>query len=224
MAVNKIKFTEIIKELSERNVDLVAVSKVRSPEEVLELYNEGQRDFGENYVQELVDKQLQLPVDIRWHFIGHLQSNKAKQIAPFVYLIHGVDTLKLLKEISKQGARIKRVIHCLLQIHIAEEQTKFGFNEEELLNTIAEMKHKPMEYAHVVIDGLMGMATFTDDEEKVRGEFRYMKYLFDKYKEEALQNCKLITLSMGMSDDYKWAIEEGSTMVRIGSLLFGRRT
>jgi hypothetical protein len=223
MSVNIKKYKEIIQELNPKNIQLVAVSKIRSPEEILEYYNDGQRDFGENYVQELVDKQTQLPPDIRWHFIGHLQSNKVKYIAPFVHLIHGVDSLKLLKEISKQGAKIKRVIHCLLQIHIAEEQTKFGFNEEELLNTIAEIKHKPMEFAYVRVDGLMGMATFTDDEEKVRGEFKYMKYLFDKYKKEEMENCQFTVLSMGMSDDYKWAIEEGSTMVRIGSLLFGRR-
>jgi pyridoxal phosphate enzyme (YggS family) len=224
MPVNKNKYYEIKKELENSNVELVAVSKVRTEKDILELYKEGQRDFGENYVQELVEKQLVLPDDIKWHFIGHLQSNKAKFIIPFVYLIHGVDSLKLLKEISKQGAKIKRVIHCLLQVHIAEEQTKFGFNEEELLNTIAEIKHKPMEYAYVFVDGLMGMATFSDDEEKVRGEFKYLKYMFDKYKDVTTSNCNISILSMGMSDDYKWAIEEGSTMVRIGSLLFGRRS
>jgi pyridoxal phosphate enzyme (YggS family) len=188
------------------------------------LYNEGQRDFGENYVQELVEKQLLLPDDIRWHFIGHLQSNKAKLIIPFVHLIHGVDSLKLLKEISKQAAKLGRVVHCLLQVHIAEEQSKFGLNEEELLNAIAEVKQKQLEFSNIFIDGLMGMATFTDDEEKVRGEFKYLKYIFDKYKEIETPHCKFSILSMGMSDDYKWAIEEGSTMVRIGSLLFGRRT
>ena len=223
MPVNKIKYAEIKNELAEQSGDLVAVSKIRTAGDILEFYDDGQKDFGENYVQELVDKQLQLPTDIRWHFIGHLQSNKVKQIAPFVHLIHGVDSLKLLKEISKQGAKIKRVVHCLLQIHIAEEQSKFGFNEEELLNTIAEIKNKPMEFAYVFVDGLMGMATFTDEEEKVRGEFKYLKYLFDKYKEVPTENCHFSILSMGMSDDYKWAMEEGSTMVRIGSLLFGRR-
>jgi PLP dependent protein len=223
MPVNKEKYRQIHDELSERKVQLVAVSKIRSAEEMMELFKEGQTDFGENYVQELVEKQLLLPEEVRWHFIGHLQSNKAKFIVPFVHLIHSVDSLKLLKEISKQGAKVNRVVHCLLQIHVAEEQTKFGLNEEELLNVIAEIKQKPMEFAHVYVDGLMGMATFTDDEEKVRGEFKYLKYLFDKYKAETSSNCNLTILSMGMSDDYKWAIEEGSTLVRIGSLLFGRR-
>ncbi|HEX8333370.1 MAG TPA: YggS family pyridoxal phosphate-dependent enzyme [Segetibacter sp.] len=223
MAVNVKKYKEIIEELNSKKIALIAVSKVRSDKEILELYNEGQKDFGENYVQEVVAKQLLLPDDIRWHFIGHLQSNKVKQIAPFVHLIHGVDSLKLLKEISKQGAKINRVIHCLLQIHIAEEQTKFGLDEEELLNLIAEAKQKPLEYSHIFIDGLMGMATFSDDEEKVRGEFKFIKYMFDKYKDVKTANCDLTVLSMGMSDDYKWAIEEGSTMVRMGSLLFGRR-
>lgn len=223
MPVNKIKYYEIKKELEPKNISLVAVSKVRTDKDILQLYNEGQRDFGENYVQELVEKQLLLPDDIRWHFIGHLQSNKVKQIIPFVHLIHGVDTVKLLREISKQGAKINKVVHCLLQVHIAEEQTKFGLNEEELLNVIAEVKQKPMEYSHVFVDGLMGMATFSDDEEKVRGEFKYLKYIFEKYRDVTTANCNLTILSMGMSDDYKWAIEEGSTMVRIGSLLFGRR-
>jgi len=223
MPVNKTKYYEIKKELEPKNITLVAVSKVRTDKDILELYNEGQRDFGENYVQEIVEKQGLLPKDTRLHFIGHLQSNKVKQIVSFVHLIHGVDSLKLLREISKQGAKINRVIHCLLQIHIAEEQTKFGLNEEELLNVIAEVKQKPMEYAHIFIDGLMGMATFSDDEEKVRGEFKYLKYMFDKYKDVTTLNCNLTILSMGMSDDYKWAIEEGSTMIRIGSLLFGRR-
>jgi pyridoxal phosphate enzyme (YggS family) len=223
MAVNVKKYGEIIQELAPRTVSLVAVSKIRTDKEIIELYNEGQRDFGENYVQELVEKQLLLPDDIRWHFIGHLQSNKVKLIIPFVHLIHGVDSLKLLKEISKQAAKLGRVVHCLLQIHIAEEQSKFGLNEEELLNTIAEVKQKPLEFSNIYIDGLMGMATFSYDEEKVRGEFKYLKYLFDKYKEVEMPNCNFSILSMGMSDDYKWAIEEGSTMVRIGSLLFGRR-
>ena len=223
MPVNLSKYKEIVEELNSKDIALVAVSKVRTDKEILQLYNEGQKDFGENYVQELVEKQLLLPDDVRWHFIGHLQSNKVKLIAPFVHLIHGVDSLKLLKEISKQGAKINRVIHCLLQIHIAEEQTKFGLDEEELLNVIAEAKQKPLEYSHVFIDGLMGMATFSDDEEKVRGEFKYIKYMFDKYQDVKTANCNLSILSMGMSGDYQLAIEEGSNMVRIGSLLFGAR-
>lgn len=223
MAVNIQKFKNIQEELALTDTQLIAVSKIRSDKEIMELYKAGQRDFAENYVQELVEKQILLGDDIRWHFIGHLQTNKAKFIVPFVHLIQSVDSLKLLTEISKQAAKINRVVHCLLQIHIAEEQTKFGLNEEELLNIIAGIKQQPMEFAHIYIDGLMGMATFTDDEEKVRGEFKYLKYLFDKYKEVRSANCNFSILSMGMSDDYKWAISEGSTMVRIGSLLFGRR-
>ena len=171
----------------------------------------GQRDFGENYVQELVDKEAILPKDIRWHFIGHLQSNKVKYIAPFVHLIHGVDSLALLKEINKQAVKNNRVIDCLLQIHIAKEETKFGFNEHELgqLTELEELKN-------VNIAGLMGMASFSDDKALVRSEFAYLKSLFDS-------NAQLSILSMGMSGDYTIALEEGSNMVRIGSLLFGER-
>ncbi len=193
-----------------------------------ELYHLGQRDFGENYVQELVDKAAQLPKDIRWHFIGHLQTNKVKLIAPFVQLIHGVESLKLLKEINKEAAKNNRVIDCLLQIYIAQEETKFGLNEEELNLIIGQLGDMPM--PNIRITGLMGMASFTDDMAKVRAEFKKLKKVFNQYiklqtspKESFRTNFKLQTLSMGMSSDYKVAIEEGSNMVRIGSLLFGER-
>jgi pyridoxal phosphate enzyme (YggS family) len=230
MAVNKERYQEIIKELSLTNTTLVAVSKTKPVEEIKEMYEQGQLDFGENYVQELVDKQSQLPGDIRWHFIGHLQSNKVKYIAPFISLIQGVDSLKLLREINKQGVKNDRIIDCLLQVHIAQEETKFGMDENELDDAI----NQSAQMANVRICGLMGMASFTDDMNKVRNEFRYLKTLFDKYAQPhgspakdqiamATLNLKLRVLSMGMSSDYKIAIEEGSTMVRIGSLLFGER-
>ena len=216
-------YNKLLKECESKNVTLVAVSKTKPVENILELYESGHRDFGENYVQELVDKQAQLPKDIRWHFIGHLQSNKVKYIAPFVHLIHGVDSLKLLTEINKQAKKIDRVIHCLLQVHIAQEETKFGLDEAELDEVINTLQQKSSTFQNVFIDGLMGMASFSDDIEKVRGEMRSLKVLFDKYKSLSTVNCQLSTLSMGMSGDYKMAIEEGSNMVRIGSLLFGAR-
>jgi len=225
MAVHKEKYRNIIDELGQK-VTLVAVSKIKSIEDIKELYDLGQRDFGENYVQELVDKQSQLPKDIRWHFIGHLQSNKVKYIAPFVHLIHGVDSLKLLSEINKQALKFKRVIDVLLQVHIAQEETKFGLDEAELNSIINELENLKME--NVRICGLMGMASFTDDMNKVRNEFHYLKTIFDKHATlstgpELVEGRQLSTLSMGMSSDYKIAIEEGSNMVRIGSLLFGER-
>jgi pyridoxal phosphate enzyme (YggS family) len=197
---------------------LVAVSKTKPVEDILELYNLGQRDFGENYVQELVGKYEQLPKDIRWHFIGHLQSNKVKFIAPFVHLIHGVDSLSLLKEINKQALKNGRTINCLLQIHIAKEETKFGFDEQEL-NKLPDLK----EFKNISICGFMGMASFSDDINLVRSEFSSLKKIFDKFVQQPTANFKPQTLSMGMSGDYKTAIEEGSNMVRIGSLLFGER-
>ena len=219
MSINKEKYKEIFSEL--RNVTLVAVSKTKSAEDIKALYDLGQKDFGENYVQELVDKYEALPKDIKWHFIGHLQSNKVKYIAPFVSLIHGVDTFKLLKEINKQGEKINRVIDCLLQIHIAQEETKFGLNEDELDDIFGSAELK--ELNNIKISGLMGMASFTDNEETIRNEFRYLKTLFNSYKRFLTHNSQLTTLSMGMSADYKIAIEEGSNMVRIGSLIFGER-
>jgi PLP dependent protein len=214
MPINIEKYNEILTELNGKAA-LIAVSKTKPIEDIQALYDLGQRDFGENYVQELVDKYNQLPKDIRWHFIGHLQSNKVKYIASFVHLIHGVDSENLLKEINKQGAKNNRVINCLLQIHIAQEETKFGFDSHELgkLHQLHELKN-------VRIIGLMGMASFTQDENLIRKEFANLKSIY-----EALPtaNCKLQTLSMGMSSDYKIALQEGSNMVRIGSLLFGER-
>jgi len=227
MPVNRERYREICGELASQNVTLIAVSKTKPVEDIQELYALGHRDFGENYVQELVEKEAQLPKDIRWHFIGHLQSNKVKFIAPFVYLIHGVDSLKLLQEINKQGARTRRVINFLLQVHIAQEETKFGFDEEELDEVITQINSNDNGLANTAVKGLMGMASFTDDMTKVRNEFRYLKTIFDTYAEPhpatGETKLKLQTLSMGMSSDYKIAIEEGSTMVRIGSLLFGSR-
>ena len=214
MGVNKEVYQKIHEELRLSNITLVAVSKTKAVEDILALYDLGHRDFGENYVQELVEKAEQLPNDIRWHFIGHLQTNKVKSIVSFIYLIHGIDSLKLLKEIDKQAEKNKRIIDCLLQVHIAQEETKFGFDEAELFGL--DLKQFP----NVRIKGLMGMASLTDDINKIRIEFKSLKILFEKLK---TQNPELSILSTGMSADYKIAIEEGSNMVRIGTLLFGER-
>ena len=214
MAVNKEKYQQINEELRLSNITLVAVSKTKPVEDILELYNLGHRDFGENYVQELAEKAAKLPNDIRWHFIGHLQTNKVKSIVPFIYLIHGVDSLKLLKEIDKQAEKNKRIIDCLLQAHIAEEETKFGFDENELFAL------ETGQFANLKIKGLMGMASLTENVNKIRTEFKHLKTIHDKLSTLTPQ---LSILSMGMSADYKIAIEEGSNMVRIGSLLFGER-
>ena len=200
------------------DVTLVAVSKTKPNEAVLEAYETGQRHFGENYVQELVDKEAQLPKDIHWHFIGHLQSNKVKYIAPFVYLIHGVDSLKLLQEINKQALKNKRIIDCLLQLYIAKEETKFGlsFEEcEELLNSETFRSLKKIN-----IKGFMAMASNTDNQNQVREEFSSVKQFAEKLKPNY---PSLTILSYGMSGDYKLALEAGSTMVRIGSTIFGER-
>jgi PLP dependent protein len=225
MPVNTQAYNQLSTALALKNVQLVAVSKTKPVGDIFELYNRGHRDFGENYVQELAEKHLLLPHDIRWHFIGHLQSNKVKYIAPFVHLIHSVDSFKLLKEINRQGLKYHRVIHCLLQVHIAQEETKFGLNEEELDELVADLeKLNATDQLHFVkITGLMGMASFTGDEKKIRGEFKYLASLFDKYSNRITTNFHLQTLSMGMSSDYKIAIEEGSNLVRVGSLLFGER-
>ena len=203
------------KELTQ-NVTLVAVSKTKPISLIQEAYETGQRDFGENKVQELVEKQEALPDDIRWHMIGHLQRNKVKYIAPFVHLIHGVDSLRLLKEINKQGAKINRCIPVLLQVHISQEDTKFGFDSNELKEAINECK--VLEWIKPC--GLMGMATFTSNLDQIRREFQGLKDLFDQYQSNFGENP---TLSMGMSGDYKVAIDQGSTMIRIGSSLFGSR-
>lgn len=223
MPANKEKYNEIIKELQLKNVQLVAVSKMQSVADIEKLYDLGHRDFGENYVQELVEKQPQLPADIRWHFIGHLQSNKVKYIAPFVHLIQAADTFKLLIEINKQAKKLNRKINCLLQVHIAQEETKFGLDEKELDEIMDTLQKKPEQFLNIQINGLMGMASFSDDMIKVRNEMRFLKGLFDKYKSLTPDTGQLSTLSMGMSGDYITAIEEGSNMVRIGSLLFGAR-
>jgi len=214
MPANKQAYQQINEELRLSKITLVAVSKTKPIEDILALYDLGHRDFGENYVQELVEKAERLPKDIRWHFIGHLQTNKVKLIVPFIYLIHGIDSLKLLKEVDKQAEKNGRVVDCLLQVHITQEETKFGFDETELSGV--DLK----QFSNVRIKGLMGMASLTDDMNKVRVEFKYLKTLFEKLRAE---NPGLAILSMGMSSDYKIAIEEASNMVRIGSLLFGER-
>jgi pyridoxal phosphate enzyme (YggS family) len=205
------------------HVTLVAVSKTKPVSDLMEAYDAGQRIFGENYVQELVEKQQELPKDIQWHFIGHLQSRKVKLIAPFVSLIHGVDSMKLLEEINKQALKNHRIIDCLLQIHIAEEETKFGLNENELNEILHFVQNDKEGMKNIRIVGLMGMATFTDNQQQIKKEFTYLKSIFDKTNQLLTPNFQLQTLSMGMSGDYPLAIECGSTMVRIGSSIFGTR-
>ena len=222
MGINIEKYKGIITELNGKT-DLVAVSKTKPAEDIKALYDLGQRDFGENYVQELVDKEIALPKDIRWHFIGHLQRNKVKYIAPFIHLIHGVDSFSLLKEINKQAAKNNRIIDCLLQIHIAKEETKFGLDEQELQDLITRITNELHEFKNVKIVGFMGMASFSDNKDLIRTEFKSLKKIFDANVLLSTINYQLSTISMGMSSDYKIALEEGSNMVRIGSLLFGER-
>lgn len=219
--VNVQDYKAIIETTKAYKAKLVAVSKIQPITAIKELYDLGQRDFGENYVQELVEKQQALPKDIRWHFIGHLQSNKVKYIAPFVHLIHGIDSFKLLKEVNKQASKAKRVIDVLLQVHIAQEETKFGFDESELANT--DFEQELHELKNICIVGFMGMASFSEDEDLIRNEFKTLKRIYDEYTGLQTPSFKLHTLSMGMSADYKIALEEGSNMVRIGSLIFGKR-
>ena len=228
MSINIHKYKEILAELNGK-ATLVAVSKTKPIEDIRALYDLGQRDFGENYVQELTDKYEQLPKDIRWHFIGHLQSNKVKFIAPFIHLIHGVDSFSLLKEINKQALKNNRVINCLLQIHIAKEETKFGLSSHEL-QELTRMIEADTNLKNVFVQGLMGMASFSNNMNLVRSEFRYLKNLYDENTALSTVNlptgqagCQLSTLSMGMSADYTIALEEGTNMVRIGSLVFGER-
>jgi pyridoxal phosphate enzyme (YggS family) len=196
------------------NVTLIAVSKTKPNEMLLEAYKSGQRHFGENYVQELVDKEAQLPKDIHWHFIGHLQSNKVKYIAPFVYLIHGVDSFSLLKEINKQAQKNNRVIDCLLQIYIAQEETKFGLDFKEASDILNSVEFK--ELKNIQIKGFMAMASNTEKEEQIRKEFKSLKEFSKQFADYSI-------LSFGMSGDYLLAIEEGSTMIRVGSSIFGER-
>lgn len=205
-----------------QNVSLVCVSKFHPENAILEAYNCGERIFGESRVQELLAKQTKLPADIQWHFIGHLQSNKIKLILPTVSLIHGVDSSNLLKEINSRALKAGRVVSCLLQVHIAREETKFGFSIEEIHQMLSGIEFGSLE--NVQINGLMGMATLTDDKEQIRAEFRTLRQLYDELKREYFQNNEnFCELSMGMSDDYQIAIDEGSTMVRIGSSIFGMR-
>lgn len=223
MPVDQAAFQDLKKYCDQHGVQLVAVSKTKPNEDVLALYEKGHRIFGENYVQELVKKHEELPTDIQWHFIGHLQSNKIKYIAPFVALIHGVDSLKLLQAIDKEGKKCNRIIPCLLQVHVAKEETKFGFDINELRSAAAEI-FLEKKFQHVSIAGLMGMASFTEDESIIRSEFQQLKSIFDElrdtYKEQATH---FKTLSMGMSSDYKIAVACGSNLIRVGSVLFGAR-
>jgi pyridoxal phosphate enzyme (YggS family) len=197
---------------------LVAVSKTKSVEEIKKVYDKGIRHFGENYADELIAKQKLLPSDIHWHFIGHLQTNKAKLIAPFIYLIHSVDSIRLLDELEKQGSRCNRILKCLLQVHIAREETKFGIKPADLPGFLAEVSEKQRN--HVQLCGLMGMATLTDDESVIRHEFAMLKNLFNESRKQWPQ---FTILSMGMTSDYHIALEEGSNMIRIGSAIFGSR-
>ena len=204
------------------NCKLVAVSKTNPNEKIKEAYDAGQRAFGENRVQELTPKFEALPKDIEWHMIGHMQSNKVKYIVSFIHLIHSVDSLNVLDEINKQATKVNRTISCLLQIHIAEEESKFGFSEKEAFDLIHSDVIKKLD--HISIIGLMGMATFTDNQEQVRKEFRGLKAFFEKLKTSKLPaNVVMKELSMGMSGDYQIALEEGSTIIRVGSAIFGER-
>jgi pyridoxal phosphate enzyme (YggS family) len=215
-------FTDLKEYLQNHGVQLVAVSKTRTNEEVMGLYNQGQRVFGENRVQELLEKKDDLPIDIDWHLIGHLQTNKVKYIADFISMIHSVDRLKVLKEINKQAAKVNRIIPVLLQFHIAEEETKFGLDMEEAEALLQSEAYKNMQ--NITIQGVMGMATFTDNQDRVRREFKLLKSIFDNLKTNYFSDRDAFKeISMGMSGDYQLAVEEGSTMVRIGSLLFGPR-
>lgn len=223
MPVNVEAYLSLHEELKKSGTTLVAVSKTKPASDIQALYDLGHRDFGENYVQELVEKQVTLPPDIRWHFIGHLQSNKVKYIAPFVHLIHGVDSMKLLQEVDKQGRKNGRMIPCLLQMHVAMEETKFGLDRTEL-KTLLETRAAAGGWDHAPVYGIMGMASFTEDKVKVRSEFSTLKSIFDELRSGAFAGDQQFnTLSMGMSGDYALAVEEGSTLVRVGSLLFGAR-
>lgn len=223
--IEKMSIKENLAELKRhipKDVELVVVSKTMPVEKLQEVYDCGERNFGENKVQELIQKQPLLPSDIRWHLIGHLQTNKVKFIAPFVHMIHSVDSLKLLEEINRQAARCHRVIPCLLQFHIAEEETKFGLDEIEAASLLRYLQHE--EYPHIAIHGIMGMATFTYNIEQITREFRHLKEIFDRLKSEFFHyDPDFRHISMGMSDDFEIGIAEGATLVRIGTLIFGER-
>jgi len=222
--MNMNAYADIVEKLKPTGVQLLAVSKTKSVEEIQALYNQGQRDFGENYVQELLEKQAQLPTDIRWHFIGHLQTNKVRFLVPFVYMIQSVDSLKLLLEIDKQASKNQRAVRCLLQIFIASEESKFGLDESELDSLLLTVNRNRQEgrFTHSPISGCMGMATLTENEEQIRKEFEKLRQVFEKVK-LSFPSDPVDTLSMGMSSDYSIAIEAGTTMVRLGTLLFGKR-
>ncbi len=205
------------------NVTLVAVSKTKPVSDLMEAYDAGQRIFGENKIQEMTEKWEQMPKDIQWHMIGHVQTNKVKYMAEYVSLIHGVDSLKLLKEINNQAKKYNRVIDCLLQIHIAEEETKFGLDETELTEILHFVQNEKNGIQNIKIVGLMGMATFTENQNQIKKEFLQLKSIYDKLQPLNTEHCQLSTISMGMSGDYQLAIECGSTMVRIGSSIFGNR-
>jgi len=215
------KFLEFQKTIP-THVKIVAVSKTKPVEDILSVYETGQRAFGENKIQELSDKAIRLPEDIEWHAIGHLQTNKVKYIAPFVHLIHAVDSLKLLKVIQKEALKNKRKISCLFQVHIAEEQSKFGFSEDDLIRMLEGDEWKKLDQVNIC--GLMGMATFTDDKEKVKNEFRRLYSIFKRLKTNYFSSQdQFCEISMGMSGDYELAIEEGATIIRVGSTIFGER-
>ena len=222
--MNRKDFSDFIEKINPFGVQLLAVSKTKPVEEIQALYDLGQRDFGENYVQELLEKQAQLPKDIRWHFIGHLQTNKVKYLAPFIYMIQSVDSLKLLLEIDKHASKNQRIVRCLLQIFIAREESKFGLDESELDSLIVTVNHNRQEgrFSHSQISGCMGMASLTENKMQIREEFIRLRTIFEKIK-ISFPSDPVDTLSMGMSGDYPIAIQEGSTMVRIGTLIFGSR-
>ena len=222
--VNLERWALLQSEMKRGGVTLIAVSKKKPITDIQQLYDAGQRDFGENYVQELAEKAPLLPADIRWHFIGHLQSNKIKYIAPFVHCIHTVDSFSLLQTIQKQGEKADRVLDVLLQLHVAEEEEKFGLDEKGILELLEYYEAQKASLQNVRICGIMAMASFTENEVQVRSEFRRAKALFDNLAQTTFfQRPCFNTLSMGMSGDYETAIEEGSTAVRIGSLIFGER-
>jgi pyridoxal phosphate enzyme (YggS family) len=221
MAFDKSSFLKILKELESYEATLVAVSKTKPAESIAEALAAGQKNFGENYVKELVDKHQQLPAYVQWHFIGHLQRNKVGSIAPFVSLIQSVDSLRLLNQIQNEGRKNNRVIDCLIQLHIAKEETKFGFSfdEAELFFHSNEINS----FDCIRIKGFMGMASLTDDQQQVKKEFHSLKLFFDKIKKYKGTNSDIQILSMGMTGDYKIALDEGSNMIRIGSAIFGER-
>jgi PLP dependent protein len=222
--MNRNNYSDIIEKLKPFGVKLLAVSKTKSAEEIQALYDLGQRDFGENYVQELLEKQSQLPKDIRWHFIGHLQTNKVKFLVPFIYMIQSVDSLKLLLEIDKHASKNQRIVRCLLQIFIAREESKFGLDETELdsLLLTVNLNRQEGRFSHSQISGCMGMASLTENKSLIREEFVRLRTIFEKIK-ISFPSDPVDTLSMGMSSDYPIAIEAGSTMVRLGTLIFGER-